>query len=51
MDVNLNIKVDSSSSNIDTKQMESILTNPAFMEKITVSIKDGMSKMNPVKNG
>lgn len=50
MDVNLNVKVESNSPNIDTKQMESILTNPAFMEKLTVSVKDGMAKMNPVKN-
>ena len=49
MDVNLNVKVDSNSSNIDTKQMEQILTNPAFMEKLTVSVRDGMAKMNPVK--
>jgi hypothetical protein len=50
MDVNLTVKVESNSPNIDTKQMESILTNPAFMEKLTVSVKDGMAKMNPVKN-
>jgi len=49
MDVNLNVKVDSNSLNIDTKQMEQILTNPAFMEKLTVSVRDGMAKMNPVK--
>ena len=49
MDVNLNVKVDSTSPNIDTKQMESVLTNPAFMEKLTVAITEGMAKMNPVK--
>ena len=49
MDVNLNVKVDSNSPNIDTKQMESVLTNPAFMEKLTVAVTEGMAKMNPVK--
>jgi len=49
MDVNLNVKVDSTSPNIDTKQMESVLTNPAFMEKLTVAVTEGMGKMNPVK--
>lgn len=50
MDVNLNVKVDSNSPNIDAKQMEQIFTNPALMEKLTVSVRDGINKMNPVKN-
>jgi len=49
MDINFNMKVNSDSPNIDTKQMERVLTDSAFMEKLTVAIKDGMSKMNPVK--
>jgi hypothetical protein len=50
MDVNVNVKVDSDSPNIDTKQMERVLTNSAFMEKLTVTIKDNLDKMNPVKS-
>ena len=50
MDVNLNVKVDSNSPNIDAKQMEQIFTNPELMEKLTVSVRDGINKMNPVKN-
>jgi cyanate lyase len=49
VDVNLNVKVDSNSPNIDSKQMEQIITNPALMEKLTLGIKDGLSKMTPVK--
>jgi len=49
VDVNLNVKVDSNSPNIDSKQMEQIMTNPALMEKLTLGIKDGLSKMTPVK--
>jgi hypothetical protein len=49
MDVNVNLKVNSDSPNLDTNQMERALTDSAFMEKLTSKIVDNMSKMNPVK--
>lgn len=48
-DVNVNLKLSSDSPNIDTKQMERVLTDNGFMEKLTLIIKDNMDKMNPVK--
>ena len=48
-DVNVNLKLSSDSPNIDTKQVERVLTDNGFMEKLTVIIKDNMAKMNPVK--
>ena len=48
-DVNVNLKLSSDSPNIDTKQMERVLTDNGFMEKLTVIIKDNIDKMNPVK--
>jgi hypothetical protein len=47
---NLNVKVDSNSQNFDIKQAEAIFKSPEFMEKMVVSIKDGLSKMIPGKN-
>jgi hypothetical protein len=47
---NLNVKVDSNSANFDAKQAEAIFKSPEFMEKMTVSLRDGMSKMIPGKN-